>query len=151
VHVEIDHERMRRVRAETYARLGDGLNARVHTRLMSTSDLREEIAEVENSGLSAVPFRVAYWLMWATPVSCLILPALALFFSVSGPPYPTLAAAGILCVVVAVSFTLLSGVTTSLGAAGVLSPWVAGWAPAVLYGAIAAFFGSRLPGSLRTS
>ena len=65
----------------------------------------------------------------------------------SGPA----AAAGILCVVVAVSFTLLSGVATSLGTAGVLSPWLAGWAPAILYAAIAAFFGWRLPGSGRTS
>ena len=51
--------------------------------------------------------------------------------------------------VAAVTFVLTTGLSTSLGYGKSLAPMVAGWAPPLLYGLIAAFLGLRLMGVKR--
>ena len=104
------------------------------------------IAEVEASGLDATHYRVDLFAKLASPVACIILPALALFFAVGGPPHPSSALTLVLSAVVAVAYVLLTGIGTSLGYGGVVVPWVAGGAPVVLFAVLAAYLGLRLRG-----
>jgi lipopolysaccharide export system permease protein len=109
-------------------------------------ELQDEIEEVEASGLDATHYRVDLFVKLASPVACLVLPALALFFAVGGPPHPTSATTLVLSAVVAVSYVLLTGVWTSFGYSGAISPWLAGWAPTLLFAVVAAYLGLRLRG-----
>jgi lipopolysaccharide export LptBFGC system permease protein LptF len=82
----------------------------------------------------------------AAPFACLLLPAVALFFSVSGPPFPGTAVTLLVGTVLGIGHILLTGVTTSLGYGGFLSPSLAGWAPSVGYAALAGFLAWRSKG-----
>ena len=126
------------------AKLGEGLEARVDTRHMSVAEIRQEIEEVEAEGMDATHFKVDYYVKWAAPIGCLVLPTLALFFAVGGPPFPGAALTGIVSVVAAITFILATGVSTSLGYGKGLDPMVAGWAPSGLFALIAAYLGFRL-------
>jgi lipopolysaccharide export system permease protein len=144
VRVSLTDGTIREVAAGPFAKLGEGLEARVNTRHMSLATLRREIEEVEAGGMDATHFRVDYYVKWAAPLGCLVLPALALFFAVGGPPFPSASVTGIVSVAAAVSFILTTGVSTSLGYGGALAPVVAGWGPPALFGLIAAYLGFRL-------
>jgi lipopolysaccharide export system permease protein len=73
----------------TSAQIGEAIQADVDTRHLSVGDLQREIAEVEASGLDATHYRVDLLVKLASPVACFVLPALALFFAVGGPPHPS--------------------------------------------------------------
>jgi lipopolysaccharide export system permease protein len=111
---------------------------------LSVAGLAREIEDVEASGYDATTFRVDFHSKLAEALSCVVLPAVMLFFAVGGPPFPgpaqTLLVGGIL----GVGYILLTGVAASLGYGGALPPAVAGWAPALLFSGLAGFFGVRL-------
>ena len=134
------------VEGPAFARIGEAIQADVDTRHLSIGELRAEIAEVEASGLDATHYRVDLFVKLASPVACIVLPALALFFAVGGPPHPSSALTLMLSAVVAVAYVLLTGVGTSLGYGGAVAPLVAGWTPTVLFGVLAAYLGLRLRG-----
>ena len=138
--------KLTRVAGSAHARIGEAIQADVNTRHLSVGDLRDEIVEVEASGLDATHYRVDLFAKLASPVACIILPALALFFAVGGPPHPSSALTLVLSAVVAVAYVLLTGIGTSLGYGGVVVPWVAGGAPVVLFAVLAAYLGLRLRG-----
>ena len=144
VRVEIGEGGIVRVDAGPYARLGGGLQANMNTRQMSIFDLRRQADELLAAKLDAKPFLVGYYARWAGPLACFLLPAVALFFALKGPPYPGASVTAAVSVVLAVSFVLLSGVSTSLGSGGVLSPMMAGWTPSLVTGALAAWLGWRV-------
>jgi lipopolysaccharide export LptBFGC system permease protein LptF len=146
VRIEVSSEGVRQAPAGPFAELGEALPAEVDTRLFSVEQLRDQIAEVERSGHDATVYRVDLFVKLAAPVACLVLPALALFFAISGPPYPSAAATLVMSVIVSVSYVLLTGVSTSLGYGKALSPVLAGLAPAGLFGLLALYFGLRLRG-----
>ena len=110
------------VPAGPFAALGEGRSVQVNTNHLSTAALARQIVEVDASGYDATAFRVDYYVKWAAPLGCIVLPALALFFAVGGPPFPSASLTVSLSVVTAVAFVLLTGVGTSLGYGGVLSP-----------------------------
>jgi lipopolysaccharide export system permease protein len=99
---------------------------------------------VEASGYDSTAFRVDYFVKWAAPLGCIVLPALALFFAIGGPPFPSSSLTVSLSVIVAVSFVLLTGVGASLGYGGVVTPFIAGWGPPGLFAALALLAGLRL-------
>ena len=138
--------RLTRVEGSAHARIGEAIQADVDTRHLSVGDLRAEIVEVEASGLDATHYRVDLFVKLASPVACIILPALALFFAVGGPPHPSSALTLVLSAVVAVAYVLLTGIGASLGYGGAVAPWVAGGAPTALFAALAAYLGLRLRG-----
>ena len=125
-------------------RVREGLEARVDTRHLSVGELAKEIEEVEAEGMDATHFRVDYYVKLAAPLSCIVLPALALFFAVGGPPFPSAALTAVASGVAAVAFVLGTGVSTSLGYGKGIDPMLAGWGPPALFGLIAAYLGFRL-------
>jgi lipopolysaccharide export system permease protein len=138
--------RLVRSKGPAHAKIGEAIPADVDTRHLSVGELAAEIADVEASGLDATHFRVDLFVKLASPVACVVLPALALFFAIGGPPYPSSALTLVLSAVVAVAYVLLTGVGTSLGYGGAVEPWVAGWAPTLLFSGLAAYLGMRLRG-----
>ncbi len=144
--LEIGSDALRSVPSPLFAELGEELPAQVDTMHLSLGELANEIREVEASGYDATPYRVDYFVKLAAPIACLVLPALALFFAVGGPPYPNSALTLMLSAAVAVSYVLLTGVGASLGYGGALPPIVAGLAPTGLFAALAAYLGLRLRG-----
>ena len=138
--------RLERTRGAAHAQIGEAIQADVNTRHLSVGDLAEAIEDVESSGLDATHYRVDLFVKLASPVACVVLPALALFFAVGGPPHPSSALTLVLSAVVAVCYVLFTGVGTSLGYGGAVAPWVAGWAPTILFAAIAGYLGLRLRG-----
>jgi lipopolysaccharide export system permease protein len=146
VRVERGDDGLQRMDGPAHARIGEAIQAEVDTRHMSVGQLRDAIADVEEGGLDATHYRVDLFVKIAAPVACLVLPALALFFAVGGPPHPTSATTLMLSAVVAVAYVLLTGVGTSFGYSGAVPAWLAGWAPTLLFAAIATYLGLRLRG-----
>ncbi len=146
IRVRSSESGLRREPAPAYVEIGAAIQANVDTRHLSVGELRREIAEVEASGLDATHYKVDLFVKLASPVACLVLPALALFFAVGGPPHPSSALTLVLSAAVAVAYVLLTGVGTSLGYGGALAPWVAGWSPVAFFSALALYLGLRLRG-----
>jgi lipopolysaccharide export system permease protein len=125
------------VETPTFARLGQDVPAEVDTSHLTLADLRREIRDVERSGFDATAFRVDLHQKLASPLACLVLPALGLMLATSGPPFWTPAQTLVLSALQAVGYLLLSGVAASLGYGRLLPPPVAGWGPiALLSGAV---------------
>ena len=74
----------------------------------------------------------------------MVLPAVVLFFAVTGPPFPGPAQTLLVSGIVGVVYILFSGVAASLGYGGAVPPAVGGWGPVLLFGSVAAVFGLRL-------
>jgi lipopolysaccharide export system permease protein len=144
VRVEVVGEGLREVPAAPFADLGEDLPAEVDTMHLSVGELLSEIREVEESGYDATIYEVDYFVKLASPFACIVLPALALFFCVSGPPYPSSALSLVLSAGTAVAYTLLTGIGASLGYGGVLPPAVAGWGPTAAFALLTLYFGLRL-------
>lgn len=119
------------------AALGQDLPAEVDTSHLTLRALRREIRDVEESGFDATIFRVDLHQKLASPLACLVLPALGLLIATAGPPFWTPAQTLVLSALQAVGYLLLSGVATSLGYGRFVPPVVAGWGPiALLAGAV---------------
>jgi LPS export ABC transporter permease LptG/LPS export ABC transporter permease LptF len=146
IRVERSESGLHRVAGPAHAQIGEAIQADVNTRHLSVGQLREEIEQVEASGLDATHYRVDLFVKLASPVACLVLPALALFFALGGPPHPSPATTLVLSAVVAVSYVLLTGVGTSFGYSGAIEPWIAGWGPTFFFSALAGYLGLRLRG-----
>ena len=90
--------------------------------------------EVEAGGYDATTFRVDYHAKLAEPLACVVLPAVVLFFAVTGPPFPGPAQTLLVSGIVGVVYILFSGVAASLGYGGAVPPAVGGWGPVLLFG-----------------
>jgi lipopolysaccharide export system permease protein len=144
VRIEIDGERARRVEPRRFVQLGETLSAKVDTMHLSVAELAGEIEEVEAGGYDATAFRVDYHAKLAEPLACVVLPAVVLFFAVTGPPFPGPAQTLLVSGIVGVVYILSSGVAVSLGYGGAVPPAAGGWGPVLLFGGIAAVLGVRL-------
>ena len=82
----------------------------------------------------------------AAPFACLLLPAVALFFAISGPPFPGPALTVLTSSVLGVGYILLTSVCASLGYGGFLPPSLAGWAPPAGLAALAGMLARRSNG-----
>jgi LPS export ABC transporter permease LptG/LPS export ABC transporter permease LptF len=142
--VEIVGDRVRRVTPQRFAELGETLAAKVDTMHLSVAALAREIDEVEAGGYDATAFRVDYHAKLAEPLACVLLPAVVMFFAVTGPPFPGPAQTLLVSGIVGVAWILFSGVSASLGYGGALPPALGGWGPALVFGSLAAGFGVRL-------
>ncbi len=119
--------------------LGEQPSGELDLMHLSVAEIRGLMRELASSGDSMTAFEVDLHLKLATPLACLLLPALVLIFAVSGPPFPGSALTLVLAGAVAVFYTLSAGAFASLGRGGVLPPWAGGWGPSIL--AIAAQIG----------
>jgi len=99
---------------------------------LSVREIWALIDELAAAGDSTTPFQVDLHLKLATPLACLLLPAMVMIFAVSGPPFPSSASTLILAGALAVGYTLLAGAFASFGRGGVLPPWGGGWGPGLI-------------------
>ena len=149
IGVEVVDSAVRYTTPRPIAELGERVPEDVETTELSGLELRAEIAELEQAGYDATPLRVDYYAKLATPLACLVLPGLALFFAVGGAPTPGPALTLVFGMGVAVAYVLLVGAAASLGYAGLIPPWLAGLGPTLLLGLLAAALAARDPLSRR--
>jgi len=144
VTLDIKPDGIVRTKSEKVLSLGEEVPAEVDTKSLSVGQLRDEIRQVEEGGWAATQLRVDLHVKYAAPFACLVLPALVLFFCVSGPPYPTTGTSLVVSGAIAVAWVLLTGVSASLGYGGLLPAPVAGWAPTLGFAVAALVAGLRL-------
>jgi lipopolysaccharide export system permease protein len=132
LRVEVEAGEARVTTTAAFAKLGRDMPAEVDTSHLTLDDLRHEIREVEAGGFDATAYRVDLHQKLASPLACLVLPALGLLVATAGPPFWTPAQALVLAAFQAIGYLLLSGVAASLGYGRLVPAPVAGWAPIAL-------------------
>jgi LPS export ABC transporter permease LptG len=142
--LELAADRVTRVPARSYADLGDEFSDQVDSMHLSVAALGREIGLIEADGYDTTGLRVDYHVKWAEAFACIVLPFSVLLFAVTGPPFPAPAQTLLVSAILAVAHVLLTGVGTSLGYGGTLSPPVAGWLPNAAFAALAAGLGTRV-------
>jgi LPS export ABC transporter permease LptG/LPS export ABC transporter permease LptF len=142
--VEIHNGTVRQVAPMRFADLGETVDAEVDTMHMSVADVAREVRDVEESGHDATWLRVDYHVKLADPLACVVLPAVVLFFAVTGPPFPGPAQTLLVSGIIGVAYILATGVAASLGHGGRLPPAVGGWVPVLAFAILAVAFASRM-------
>jgi lipopolysaccharide export system permease protein len=143
---EISSDGMRRVPADSFLKLGDEAVTEVEGEHLSIGELQHEIRTLEQRGYDATAYRVDLTLKLASPLACILLPALALLFAAGGPPFPTPVQTLVASAIAAGGWLLLSAVGASLGYGGAVPPWVAGFGPVGVLAASAVVLASRVHG-----
>jgi LPS export ABC transporter permease LptG/LPS export ABC transporter permease LptF len=142
--IEVVGGRLERVPAPRHAQLGAAAEAEVDTMHLSVNQIAEEARSVEADGFDATPFWVDFHVRLAEPFACIVLPALVLFFAVSGPPFPGPAQTLLVSGIVGVTYILLVAIFASLGRGGMVPPAIGAWSPIFLLSLLAGFLGFRL-------
>ena len=106
--------------------------------LMTYAQLRDYITRLRASGGNVVPQIVALQRKIAFPFVTIIMTCLAVPFAVTTGRRGAMYGVGI-GIVLAIVYWVTLSVSGALGAAGVLPPLLAAWAPNILFGAAAAF------------
>jgi LPS export ABC transporter permease LptG len=106
--------------------------------LMSVSELRSYIAELEPSGFNTTPLKVELHRKLAFPFVTLVMTLLAVPFGVSAGRHGALYGIG-LGIVIALSYWILISAFVAIGKAGLLTPVLAGWAPNILVVGLAGY------------
>jgi lipopolysaccharide export system permease protein len=109
--------------------LGEEPSAELDLMYLSVVELFALIREVAESGEPTTELEVDLHVKLATPLACLLLPALVMLFASSGPPFPGSALTLIVAGTIAIAYTLLAGAFASFGRGDVLPPWLGGWGP----------------------
>jgi LPS export ABC transporter permease LptG len=143
VRVGISEHGLQELRAEARVQLGEAPTTTVDTMHLGVRQLAEAIHGAEASGYSTTPYRVDFHMKLAAPLTCVLLPAVALFFAIGGPPFPGPAVTILVSSGLGVGYILLTGVCASLGYGGGFPPSLAGWGPAVGLGALAVALARR--------
>jgi lipopolysaccharide export LptBFGC system permease protein LptF len=127
-----------------YLQLGATLQADIDTRHLSVGQLASQIAEARADGMDATELEIERYSRLAQPLACFVLPVAALFYAVTGPPFPGPAPTLFASAILGVSYILMTGVAASFGHGRTLSPFLAAWAPTLIYTAITAVLGVRV-------
>ena len=145
VRVEISEQGLRTTPAEPLTQLGTTpRKKKVDTKSWNVQRLTQEIREAEAAGYQATAYRVDLHAKLALPLTCLLFPAVVLFFAVHGPPFPGPAPTFFASIILGVSYIVLSDVFISLGYGGFLPPSLAGWSVSGLLSILAVGFALRL-------
>jgi LPS export ABC transporter permease LptG/LPS export ABC transporter permease LptF len=105
---------------------------------MSYGELKHYIGELQASGYHVTPYIVQLYRKIAFPFVTLIMTLLALPFAVRAGRSGAIYGVGVSIVLAVVYWTMFS-IFGAMGAGGWLSPWLAAWAPNILFGAAAAY------------
>lgn len=151
LRTEVRSSSIEQTSAQTYAQLGDDLPAEVDSGDLPLRELGREIRNAERGGYDATPLRVEAHLRRASPLACVVLPALALVFATMGPPFATLGQMILVSFALALGHGLLTALGASLGNGGALPPALAGWGPIGIVAASGALIGWRARYSERRS
>lgn len=141
---EVSGSRVRVVAPRAYADLGEDLPAELDTMHLSVGQLADEIVAVEADGYDATALRVDFHVKLADALACIVLPASVLFFAVGGPPFPGPALTLLVSGAIALGYVLLTGIGTSLGYGGSISPPVGGWGPTAIMAGVLLWLARRV-------
>jgi lipopolysaccharide export system permease protein len=142
----IDADGIHPIPAEPIVHLGQETVVEVEGEHLSIADLRREIRVMDERGLDPTAFRVDLAIKLASPLACLLLPALALLFAAGGPPFPTPVHTLVASAVAGGGWVLLAALGASLGYGGAVSPWIAGFGPVGVLATAAAVLATRVRG-----
>lgn len=145
-NIEMRGDRFYEIAPLQFAKLGEALPAEIDTMHFSIEQLADEIAAVEANDLDATALWVDYYGKLASPLACIVLPAIVLFFAVMGPPFPTSSTTLLLSGGLGVGYVLLGGTGASLGYGGAIPPMLAGWGPTGILALLALGLAARLRG-----
>jgi lipopolysaccharide export LptBFGC system permease protein LptF len=106
---------------------------------MSYEELRAYVAQIQKSGYYAVPYQVQLQRKVAFPFVTLIMTLLAVPFAVTTGRRGALYGIGI-GIILAIVYWTAQSMFGAMGAAGLLSPTLAAWAPNILFAAAASYF-----------
>ena len=99
--------------------------------MMTVGQLKRTVEELAASGLNVVPMSVELHHKMAFPFVTLVMTLLAVPFGVSTGKRGALYAIG-LGIVLALSYWIVTSLFVALGKGGLLTPWLAGWAPNII-------------------
>lgn len=143
VRIGISDQGLQTLPALSRAQLGEAPSTTLDTMHLNTRQLTKAIRDTEAGGYNATPYHVDFHTKLAAPLACFLLPAVALFFAITGPPFPSPAVTILASISLGVGYILLSGVSTSLGYGAILPPLLAGWGPALILAMLATVLASR--------
>jgi lipopolysaccharide export system permease protein len=143
VRIEISEQGFHEIPADARLQLGEAPTEALDTRQLGVRELAREIREAEVNGYNATTYRVDFHVKLAAPTLCLLMPMVALFFAIGGPPFPGPALMLLAGGVLAIGQVLLTGVCASLGYGGFLPPSLAGWLPSLILTALAGLLARR--------
>ena len=103
---------------------------------MGLRDLRTYIAHLQRNDLESGRFETAYWARLARMAAVLLVVMLALPFSIGTMRNAGQGARSVLGVMIGAAFVFVSQMLESSGQLFNLPPWVVGWIPTVLLGAL---------------
>lgn len=139
-----DGRLIRNLHAKQLVEFGKETPSDIDTAHLTPEALRTALTDLNLEGPIELAYRTDLQVKLATPFACLVLPLIALFFAATGPPFPRPVHTLIASAIIAVSYALTTSFAGSMGHGGTLSPWLAGWGPAILFGTIAIAMGLRL-------
>jgi lipopolysaccharide export LptBFGC system permease protein LptF len=102
--------------------------------MMTISQLRRHVAELQSSGFNVTRYRVDLQRKMAFPFVTVVMTLLAVPFAVTTGRRGALYGIGA-GIVLAIGYWLLTSLFAAIGSAGLLAPALAAWAPNVLVGA----------------
>ena len=105
---------------------------------MNFAELRRYIADLQASGYNVLEHQVALYRKFAFPLVTIIMTLIAVPFAVTTGRRGALYGVGVGIALALVYWTMIS-VFAAFGAAGILAPALAAWAPNLLFGASAAY------------
>jgi LPS export ABC transporter permease LptG len=144
VELGVDGRMARNPKAERLVEFGEETPSEIDTAHLTPTALRTALSDLDFEGPIATAYRTDLQMKIAAPLACLLLPLIALFFAATGPPFPRPVHTLIASAIIAVSHALVTSFAGSMGHGGTLSPWLAGWAPPILFGTVALGMGFRL-------
>ena len=146
VRITISENGLRREPAERLMQLGQAPDTNIDTMHLGVWQLAQTIVDTQTAGYDVTTYRVDLHVKLATPLACILLPAIALFFALNGPPFPGPAVTLLMSGILGVSYILFIGVCAALGYGGTLSPLLAGWGPAMSATLLAGVLAWQNPG-----
>jgi LPS export ABC transporter permease LptG/LPS export ABC transporter permease LptF len=100
--------------------------------MLTVAQLRRYVLELSASGLNVIPLNVELQRKMAFPFVTFVMTMLAVPFGVSTGKRGTLYGIG-LAIVIALSYWILMSAFVAIGKGGLLTPWLAAWAPNVIF------------------
>ncbi|MEZ4291063.1 MAG: LptF/LptG family permease [Myxococcota bacterium] len=144
VDIDADGRLEREPNARRLVEFGEETPSEINTAHLTPEELREALADPTLEGPIVTAYRTDLQVKIAAPLACLLLPLIALFFAATGPPFPRPVHTLIACAIIAVTHALATSFAGTMGYGGRLEPWIAGWAPSIVFGFVAVGMGWRL-------
>jgi lipopolysaccharide export LptBFGC system permease protein LptF len=111
---------------------------------MNWEELSAYIGDLQRSGFDVVPLRVQLQKKFAFPIITFIMAVLAIPFSMASGKKGTLTGVAV-AVGIAIGYFVAAGLFEAMGNANQLPPFVAAWAPDIIFGMAGGYLVLKVP------